>query len=241
MIEIRKSEGGKNTVSLRELYEFLNLDKSHWSRWVRMNITGNSFATENVDYKGFAIMAKGNKTTDYEITLELAKKIAMMANTKEGNQVREYFIDCEKKAKESQTFDPAKLSRIDILHMALDSESKRLELEAENKELRPKAEFYDAVTNSNSDLDMGQVAKVLNYKGFGRTNLFRFLREQKVLKSNNEPYQRFVDSGYFRLIEQRFVRDDHTHINVKTIVLQKGVDFIRRKVDSYLEAKKATA
>ena len=49
------------TVSARELYERLGLDKSHWSRWSKSSIVSNPFALENVDYVGFAIMANGNE------------------------------------------------------------------------------------------------------------------------------------------------------------------------------------
>ena len=58
------------TVSARELYERLGLDKSHWSRWSKSNIVGNPFALENVDYVGFAIMANGNETTDFALTID---------------------------------------------------------------------------------------------------------------------------------------------------------------------------
>ena len=49
-------------------------DKSHWSRWSKSNIVGNPFTLENVDYVGFAIMANGNETTDFALTIDLAKK-----------------------------------------------------------------------------------------------------------------------------------------------------------------------
>lgn len=50
------------TVSARELYEQLGLDKSNWSRWSKSNIIDNPFALENVDFVGFVIMTKGMVT-----------------------------------------------------------------------------------------------------------------------------------------------------------------------------------
>ena len=70
--------------------------------------------------------------------------------------------------------------------------------------MKPKAEFYDDVTGSTDTIDIGSVAKVLN-----------------IPNKRNEPYQEHVDKGYFR-------QNGTTHINLKTVVFQKGVDYIRQ-------------
>ena len=94
---------------------------------------------------------------------------------------------------------------------------------------KPKVDFYEAVTGSKDTIDIGTVAKVLNIKGFGRNNLFEFLRDKGVLMSNNQPKQTYCDRGYFRVIESSYTKPDgSTHINLKTVVYQKGLDFIRK-------------
>lgn len=95
---------------------------------------------------------------------------------------------------------------------------------------KPKAEFYDDVVESKDAMSMDRVAKTLNM-GIGRNKLFELLRNRKILMNNNTPYQRYVDSGWFRCIETKFTKPNgDTCINVKTVVLQKGVDAIRRLV-----------
>ena len=47
-----------------------------------------------------------------------------------------------------------------------------------------KAEFFDAVADSTSAIEIGKVSKVLVVKGYGRNNLFQFLRDKKVLQSD---------------------------------------------------------
>jgi anti-repressor protein len=95
--------------------------------------------------------------------------------------------------------------------------------------MQPKADFYDAVTQSGSELDMHEVVKILNL-GFGRNTMFAKLREAKVLMSDNVPYQEYVDAGYFRLVETSFVKPSgKVSVNTKVVVTQKGVDFLRRK------------
>lgn len=98
------------------------------------------------------------------------------------------------------------------------------------EELKPKAEFFDAVTDSKDAFDMKNVANVLDM-GIGRNNLFKFLRDQKILMSDNRPYQDYIDRGYFRVIEQKYDKGyGETGISIKTLVFQKGVDFIRKRL-----------
>lgn len=121
-------------------------------------------------------------------------------------------------------------------------QSKRLEaekkaLEVKNIEMQPKADFFDCVADSKSAFSMNEVAKVLDYKGIGRNKLFEFLREQGILDRYNVPYQRYVDNGWFRVIEQKYVKDGEPVVTTKTLVYQKGVDAIRRKLQvAYGEA-----
>ena len=104
-------------------------------------------------------------------------------------------------------------------------------MQGQIEEMKPKAEFYDQVAGSKDAIDMGTVANVLNIKDMGRTKLFRKLRELGILKENNQPYREFIDRGHFRTIEQTFTKPDgSTHVNIKTVVYQKGVDFIRKAV-----------
>lgn len=105
-------------------------------------------------------------------------------------------------------------------------------------EMKPKAEFFDAVAGSKTAIPMGDVAKVLGY-GKGRNNLFRFLRDEKVLMQDNRPYQRYVDMGYFRVVEQKYTKPSgEVAISIKTLVYQKGVSFIGKLLErSFVNAK----
>lgn len=96
--------------------------------------------------------------------------------------------------------------------------------------MKPKADFFDAVADSKDAISIGDLAKVLAIKGMGRNNLFEFLRNNKVLMNNNTPYQKYVDLGMFRVIEQKYMRDSEVCINIKTLVYQKGVDYVRNLI-----------
>ena len=108
--------------------------------------------------------------------------------------------------------------------LALEIESKNLLIET----MQPKVDFYDTVTDSKDAIDLGTASKVLKL-GYGRTTLFKNLREKGVLMRNNIPYQDKVDCGWFRVIETSWSKPNgDSHVYCKTLVLQKGLDGIRR-------------
>jgi prophage antirepressor-like protein len=95
----------------------------------------------------------------------------------------------------------------------------------------PKVAFFDTVASSSDTTDIGTVAKTLAVPGLGRTNLFDLLRKKSILQDNNRPYQRYVDAGYFRVIETSWTDPDgNQHLYFKTVVYQRGLDFIRQLV-----------
>ena len=52
---------------------------------------------------------------------------------------------------------------------------------------------------------------------------------------NNIPYQKYVDSGYFRLIEQVYDNKGEKMVSIKTLVYQKGIDYIRKLLSNKLK------
>ena len=98
------------------------------------------------------------------------------------------------------------------------------------QEQKPKVEFFDTVANSKTALPMDKVAKVLDM-GIGRNKLFEILRDKKILDRSNIPYQTYVDRGYFRVVEQKYTKPTgETVVTTKTLVYQRGVDYIRKIV-----------
>lgn len=125
----------------------------------------------------------------------------------------------------------------EALRAYADEVEKNMRLEEEKKKLLPKAEFFDAVAGSKDAIAIGDAAKVLN-AGIGQNKLFKFLRDKKILKSDNIPYQEFIDRGYFRTIEQKWTTPNgETRIYIKTLIYQKGLDYIRKLLNKKLEDK----
>ena len=117
---------------------------------------------------------------------------------------------------------------VEALRALADAEEEKERLAIENEEMKPKAEFYDAVTGGPTTLEVGTVAKILNC-GIGRNKLFEFLKNEGILDGRNIPYQRYVGAGYFRVVETRYLLPSGDYATYsKTVVYQKGVDFIRK-------------
>lgn len=141
------------------------------------------------------------------------------------NKFNEMERQLQEQMKVPQTFREALLLAAEQQAIIEEKEQKILEM-------KPKEEFYDEIIDSKDTIDIGTVAKVLN-KGIGRNTLFKILRDKRVLQSNNQPYQEYIDRGYFRCIESKFTKPNGTtSINIKTVVFQKGVDYINKIVSA---------
>jgi len=81
-------------------------------------------------------------------------------------------------------------------------------------------------------LNVGDVAKLLASEGIetGQNRLFAMLRDEGVLqdKPKNIPKQRFVENGYFKVIKQRFKKKGILNLTTKTLVTERGVEWIRK-------------
>ncbi|HCP2468993.1 antA/AntB antirepressor family protein [Escherichia coli] len=89
----------------RDLHAFLEVGKD-FSTWIRIRISEYEF-TENQD---FILLPKtgeqrkgrgGHNRKDYHLTLDTAKELAMVERNEKGRQIRRYFIECEKKLRQS--------------------------------------------------------------------------------------------------------------------------------------------
>jgi|WetSurMetagenome_2_1015567.scaffolds.fasta_scaffold00725_2 phage antirepressor YoqD-like protein len=175
-------------------------------------------------------MENGKKTILSEIEVsEISKQLKNNSFSlshltyEESSQVKNSITELE----ENETITNAIL----ILKRRNDEYKQRAEL-AEQKciEQQPKVDFFDAVADSKDAMDMSNVAKILDC-GMGRNQIFDILRNSGVLQQNNVPYQKFVDAGLFRVVEQKYsTSDGSVHINIKTLVYQKGIDYIRKVI-----------
>ncbi len=98
-IEIELNIDNEGYTTAKNLYNFLELDKSNYSKWYKANILDNEFAEKNIDYIVLVLKDEnpegGRPSKDFKLTATFAKKLAMTVKNKKGEQARQYFIACE--------------------------------------------------------------------------------------------------------------------------------------------------
>ena len=92
----------------------------------------------------------------------------------------------------------------------------------------PLVEFANQVSNTNNLIDMNAMAKLAIEENIpiGRNRLFCWLRKNQILMSDNLPYQRYIDRGYFVVKESVFDTGSMTKTYQQTYVTGKGQAYI---------------
>lgn len=225
-------EQGDFPVNGRELHEKLGIESNYTTWFKRMCEYGFLDQTDyRVCFPNLESDSRGGQNKiDHQLSLSMAKELCMLQRTEQGRTIRRYLISIEEAWNTPEKVLARALQVANKVIANFKDEVKALS--EKNAEMLPKAVFYDAVTGSDDTIDMAQAAKVLNMV-VGRNTLFKLLREKNVLQSNNIPYQQFIDKGYFRCIESKYdAPDGSTHISIKTVVFQKGLDFIRATIEN---------
>lgn len=176
---------------------------------------------EGTDFYSFLSESTGGRpATDYQITLDMAKEIAMLQRNEKGKEIRRKLIELEK----------AWNSPEKVMARALDIAHKTIaNLQIENEEMKPKAIFADAVATSDTSILIGDLAKLIKQNGtdIGQKRLFERMRNDGYLiktgTSKNMPTQKAMEKGLFEVKERTISNPDgSTRITRTTKVTGKG-------------------
>ena len=117
----------------------------------------------------------------------------------------------------------------EALRELADQTEKNEALRLENKEMKPKALFADAVNDSDTDILIGDLAKLIKQNGhdIGQKRLFNWMRDNGYLmksgSSKNLPTQKAMQLGLFRIKERTINNPDGSiRITKTTKVTGKG-------------------
>lgn len=232
LLNIRTDENGETIISGRELHERLKV-ATPYKKWMDRMIEYDF--EENID---FCVMDKNvqddtafggvRKITDHLLKLDMAKEIAMIQRTPEGKRIRQYLIQVEKAWN-----SPEKIMERALL-IAKNNINR---LEIENKAMKPKAIFADAVASSEQSILIGELAKLLKQNGIntGQKRLFEYLRENGYLikrkgSDYNMPTQRSMELGIMEIKETVINNPDGTvRINKTPKITGKGQTYFVNK------------
>ena len=209
------------TVNARELHAFLEV-RSKFADWIKNRISEYDF-TVNQDFTTVSKnLENGGRSIDYYITLDMAKELAMVERTEKGKQARQYFIECERKLRETQ----AKLAPKTYVE-ALRTLADEVEAHEQTKQTlaiaEPKAQYFDKLVERNLLTNFTTTAKEFGIK---RKDLIDYLLDNGYIyrdqRGNLLPYATHVP----HLFEVKEYSKD-AHSGVQTLVTPKGRETLR--------------
>ena len=158
------------------------------------------------------------ETTDYFLTLGVAKEIAMLQRNDRGREIRQYLIKVEDAWNSPQM----------IMARALQFSQKQIEgYRQEIAVLKPKAEVLDKMTATDSDISVRELAAILAIPHLGQNNLFQKLRDDGYIDSLNRPYRQYIEAGLMYEKEYYVPQLDATKTQLR--ITQKGVAYFAEK------------
>lgn len=215
LLKIDTSDTERITVSARELHKALEVstDFNHW--FTRMCEYG--FEAQK-DFTTFLSESTGGRPSqDAQITVDMAKEIAMLQRTEKGKEVRKYFIQIEKEWNSPER----------VMARALTIANKTIEtLKIENSEMKPKADYFDNLVERNLLTNFRDTAKEL---GLRQTDLINNLIEDGYVyrdqKSKLKPYAKYGKTGKGLFELKEFSKNDHS--DIQTLITPKGRETFR--------------
>ena len=210
-IEFDGSE--QQTVNARELHEFLEVGKD-FSNWIKDRIEKYDFV-ENVDYVRFSPNSAktpygGRPSVEYHISLSMAKELCMVERNEKGKQARQYFIECERVAKQKLAAQPALPSYSEALRQLADQIDHNKELQEKIEQDKPKVEYCDQIVADNGSMTITKAAKVI---GYPPRKFKDYIRQIGWLYANADtPMQHVITSGYMVLRYAHWTDNDGNYV-----------------------------
>lgn len=227
------------TVDARELHAFLE-SKQDFSTWVKNRIDQYGF----IDGQDFTtILGKssgGRPSIDYALSIDMAKELSMVERNEKGRQARQYFIECERQAKELANRDPMEmLNDPSVLRQTLLGYSEKvIALTAKVEEQAPKVEALERIAEAEGALTLTDTAKVLQQPPM-KFNDWLHSKEwiyRRMGRSRNQwtAYQGRIKSGYLTH-KIRYYPDPETgesKVSEQVMVTPKGLAKLSEMLNS---------
>lgn len=118
----------------------------------------------------------------------------------------------------------------------IEEETERQQMRDKIEADKPLVEFADHVSNTTTLIDVGELAKIAKKEhiNIGRTRLFEWLRSNDYLMNSvghkNQPYQKYIEQGLFKLREYTYTTPYGEQTGLKTYVTGKGQIYFIEKL-----------
>lgn len=118
------------------------------------------------------------------------------------------------------------------------------QLMLENEEMKPKAEFHDAVSVAENCVSFGDFATAFQNNSkvsFGRNKIMKWCRDNNYLCSSanlkNKPTQQMIENGYMKYRENIDERNGKKYVTYTPLLTGKGQIWLTKKLTEYLNNK----
>jgi phage anti-repressor protein len=110
----------KDAVSARHLFDILEFKDNNFTRFCNRYILKNEFAVEGVDYEHLVHRTylpnnAMRDMKDYALSFDFTKRLCMLSKTAKGKEIRQWFIEREKKLQVVEKAIPALLSPEELI------------------------------------------------------------------------------------------------------------------------------
>ncbi|EAE5961246.1 phage antirepressor KilAC domain-containing protein [Listeria monocytogenes] len=239
MLPVLENEKGEKFVDARMLHEKL-LVNTRFNDWISRMI-GNYGYENGLDFYSTLSKTNGRPSTNYFLTLDTAKELAMVQNNEMGRAIRKYFIEVEKQARKLATEYPTFSYMIeDPVARAkkwIEEQQEKQEALKQLEEQKPKVVFAEAVQTSENTILVKDLATILKQKGLdiGQNRLFEWLRGSGYLLNKgayyNKPSQKAMNLGLFE--QKTHIHTDRNGLMITTYtprVTGKGQIYLLNKL-----------
>ena len=232
---------GKVEISGRQLHMKLNV-KTRYNDWFsRMVEYGFVEGTDFYSNLSKTSSDGGRPSTDHILTLNMAKEIAMLQRTPEGQEIRRYLIKVEEdwNSPEKVMARAVLMANNKVKELTTLTEIQQATIEAQ----KPKVLFADTVSGSQTSILVGQLAKLVKQRGvdIGRNRLFQWLRcNGYIEKHTNEPTQKSMNLKVME-VKERTVNNPDGSIRITRTPMITGegqIYFVNKLVGGIAEVNK---
>ncbi|MER0069442.1 antA/AntB antirepressor family protein [Corynebacterium sp. KPL3806] len=153
LIPIQDNDGAQAVMG-RDLHAFLEV-RDNYTDWMKRMVAYGFSAGQDFSEISDKPKGAGRPRTDHIVTLDMAKEISMIQRTEKGKQARQYFIECERRAKETAELSPEEIMARAIKvadHTIKELEAKTADQALALEAAKPKVEYYDHCVSIESDV-----------------------------------------------------------------------------------------
>jgi anti-repressor protein len=185
------------TVDARTMYEFLEV-KTAFKDWFARRIEDYGFL-EDKDFCSFLSESSGGRPSkEYYISIAMAKELAMVERNDRGKMARQYFIECERIAKEGgvRVEDLHEDQIIFLGYQKLMKKAEALELQLEMA--KSKVDFYDNFSESDGLYTLQNAGKSI---GVAPNRFINWMKGKYLFyqDGNLVPKMQYINQGIFEV------------------------------------------